>query len=669
MLTKFCLSGLLVFTSMLMQAQDVFLTPYAGLKHPGKSSVDHLAFSSDGNLLAASDTKGNLAIWALRDNVVLKQFPVSGGVTFVGFVDSDKFLIVVSATGNVLQYSTKDFSEARSGKITGKAKLVSIDPMGQVLTIFRTDGMLELYDVRANLPHSQIRVQEAKKPLFVGYDRFGQQLSLISEYGKVSTWNPLNQNFLRELNLMSGEYANSRSVIHAASTNSLGDRFVVSLQEVFIPKGGMQGRNQPERRNMLISYDWQTGNEVKRVPVRFRADGLAFGPGPGNVSYFSKDALSLWMVNLDKGEITSSVALTELASSISISENGELLAAGTEKGSINLYYIERNTPAEIKIHAPTLDRSYASQVSRQPKVQIEGSIDGTERITKVSVNDKPVTLEHGRAFAGAVDLVPGKNKVRVVAQSSENKTIVKDLYITYEPEHGKKAAATPLKSNGRRVALVIGNAAYTFTGKLNNTVNDANEMAVTLNHLGFDVIKIIDGTYEQIKNAVYAFGDRIQDVDACIFYYAGHGIEVDGTNYIVPVDADIQSVLDVKQKALPLNGVLRTLEATNGEGLNMIILDACRNNPFPTGKRGGSGLAKVNAPSGTLIAYATDPGSTASDGTGAHGLYTEQLIKQLKISQRIEDVFMNTRNQVEEISKGAQRPWEEARLKGVFYLK
>ena len=102
----------------------------------------------------------------------------------------------------------------------------------------------------------------------------------------------------------------------------------------------------------------------------------------------------------------------------------------------------------------------------------------------------------------------------------------------------------------------------------------------------------------------------------------------------------------------------------------IFILDACRNNPFPTGKRSsGSGLAQIQPPSGTLIAYATDPGSVASDGDQANGLYTGELVKQLKISQRIEDIFMNTRNAVEKISGGKQRPWEEARLKGVFYLK
>jgi uncharacterized caspase-like protein len=195
-------------------------------------------------------------------------------------------------------------------------------------------------------------------------------------------------------------------------------------------------------------------------------------------------------------------------------------------------------------------------------------------------------------------------------------------------------------------------------------------MAAVLKEMNFEVITVADGSYEEMKTAIYTFGDRIQDADVSIFYYAGHGLEVDGTNYLVPVDANIQSALDVKLKTIPLTGIIRTMEFANDEGLNMIILDACRNNPFPTGKRsGGSGLARVQAPSGTLIAYATDPGSTASDGDKSNGLYTGELVKQMKVSQRIEDIFMNTRNQVEHLSNGAQRPWEEARLKGVFFLK
>jgi hypothetical protein len=493
---------------------------------------------------------------------------------------------------------------------------------------------------------------------------------LITELGSVLSWNPFNQKLIRELKLQSGEYSGSRSVIHSAAVNSLGDRFIIGMQEVFIPTGGMQNRNQPERKNMILSYDWLSGNESKRAAMRYRVDELAFGPGAGQVAFLSKDALSVWMVNLEKAEITSTVSLPSVPSTLNIAANGEYLAVGMPKGLVHVYQVERNTPAEIKVVTPGLDRSYASQVVNTNKIPVTGKIEGEERISKIFINDHEVALDANKSFSGEAELTPGKNKIRITAQNTEMKSTTKDFYITYEPNAKDKTAQhLQAKSSKKKVALIIGNSSYKYSNKLNNTVNDANEMAVTLTQLGFDVIKINDGTYEQMKNAVYAFGDRVQDVDVSLFYYAGHGLEVDGANYLVPVDADIQSALDVKQKAIPVTGILRTIESSNHEGLNMIILDACRNNPFPTGKRGGSGLAKVNAPSGTIIAYATDPGSVASDGTGSHGLYTGELIKQIKISQRIEDVFMNTRNNVEELSKGAQRPWEEARLKGIFYLK
>ncbi|MGC4022387.1 MAG: caspase family protein [Cyclobacteriaceae bacterium] len=491
---------------------------------------------------------------------------------------------------------------------------------------------------------------------------------MISELGDAYTWNPLNQKFLRQLKLKSGEFANSSSVIHSAGANSGGDRFLIGMQEVFLPRGGVQApTNRLERRNWLLAYDWNSGQEAKRIATRYRIDGMAFGPGPNHVAYFSTDSRTINLLNLEKVETASSVAVDEKPSCISLSDDNQYLAVGTVSGNVYLYEVVRNNPADISIIKPSLNRNYGEQIVKESSLKIEGLIQGNEKIAKVFINGEPAEYDLVKNFSATVNLTKGKNRVRVALQNTQSITTEKDFYLTCEPDVAPSKGTT--SSSGKRMALVIGNANYTYGNKLLNTVNDASAMAKALKDLGFEVISILDGDYEKIKNAIYAFGDRIGDVDISVFYYAGHGLEVDGTNYLIPVDANIQSALDVKQKAIPVTGIIRTMEFTNDEGLNMIILDACRNNPFPTGKRGGSGLARVQAPSGTLIAYATDPGSTASDGDGTNGLYTGELVKQLQISQRIEDIFMNTRNAVEKKSNGNQRPWEEARLKGVFYLK
>jgi WD40 repeat protein len=664
---RFLTFCLLIVAYSNMLSQDIYLTPFQNVKSKGE--INSLTFSNNTKFLVFSNNDGLLSVFNLEDRTIVKQITYSDGVVFVSFLPNDTRMVVVTESGRVVTLNANDFTEINNTKLTAKPKLINVDPTGQLLIAYSA-GQIEIFDLRASMLQAKIQVDnQIKKPLFLGFDRLGQQVLLLSEFGKALYWNPYDQRLLREVVMQSGEYANSKSVIQSASTNNLGDRFVVGLQEVFIPKGGMQGRNQPERKNMVLSYDWVTGSEVKRVPVRYRADFMSFGPGSGHVAYCSRDALQIWLLNLEKGEINSSVSVTEIPSSLKIADNGEYLAVGSEKGTVSIFYVERNVPAEIKISSPQLDRSLATQVVNEAKVRISGVVEGADRISRLMVNEKPAVLDLNKSFSGEVDLAPGKNKVRIVAQNTEGKFTTRDFYVTYEPKAESQQTLSQHVGGGKRVALVIGNSGYQSIGKLNNTINDATAIAQTLTDLNFEVIKIIDGEYEDMKNAVYAFGDRIQDVDVSLFYYAGHGLEVDGSNYLVPVDADIQSALDVKQKAIPLNAILKTMELTNEQGLNMIILDACRNNPFPTGKRGGSGLGKVNAPSGTLIAYATDPGSVASDGTGKNGLYTGELVKQLKISQRIEDVFMNTRNHVEEISKGAQRPWEEARLKGIFYLR
>jgi hypothetical protein len=454
--------------------------------------------------------------------------------------------------------------------------------------------------------------------------------------------------------------------VHAAATNFSGDQFVVGMQEVFIPTGGMQGRNQPERRNVLISYDWVSGQEYKRIPTRFRADDMAFAPG--FVALLSTDTRSISIYNLERGEIGNSVAVDEKPLCVTFSDDYRYLGVGTAGGNLSVYEIIHNNPVAITIVQPKLSRNISEEIVHESKTQITGVVEGTSPVTRVLVNGE--TVSRSKDFSTEVALIKGKNRIRIEVEHPDRSITEKDIFLTSEPAGPQPKETAAKNATGRRYALVIGNAAYTQTAKLTNTVNDAKSMEATLKEMNFEVQTLLNASYEQMKNAVYEFGDRIKEADVSLFFYAGHGLEVDGTNYLVPVDATINSALDVKLKTVPLIGITRTMEYSNDEGLNMIILDACRNNPFPTGKRSaGAGLARVQAPSGTLIAYATDPGSTASDGDGVNGLYTGELVKQLKVSQRIEDIFMNTRNQVEKLSNGVQRPWEEARLKGVFYLR
>ncbi len=159
-----------------------------------------------------------------------------------------------------------------------------------------------------------------------------------------------------------------------------------------------------------------------------------------------------------------------------------------------------------------------------------------------------------------------------------------------------------------------------------NPVNDARDIAQALTRLGFEVIHRENLSQSEMKRAIRAFGEKIRSSDVSLFYYAGHGIQVNGENYLVPVDATINHEAEVEYEAVDLGLVLAQMEQAKNR-VNVVILDACRNNPFARSFRSASrGLASVTAPGGTLIAYATAPGSVAADGGARNGLYTQELL-------------------------------------------
>jgi len=226
----------------------------------------------------------------------------------------------------------------------------------------------------------------------------------------------------------------------------------------------------------------------------------------------------------------------------------------------------------------------------------------------------------------------------------------------------------------KRVALVIGNAAYQHVARLDNPLNDARLVAQTLRSLGFTLIgggPQVNLDKASFDRAVQSFGNALQGADVGLFYYAGHGVQVRGSNYLVPVEANATREADVGFQMLDANLVLGQMEAA-GTKLNLIILDACRNNPFESrGLRNTTGgLAQMQAPEGTLISFATQPGAVAQDGAGGNSPYTQALAQAMKkpgldIFRTFNEVGLAVSN----ATRGTQRPWVSlSPIKGDFYF-
>ena len=229
--------------------------------------------------------------------------------------------------------------------------------------------------------------------------------------------------------------------------------------------------------------------------------------------------------------------------------------------------------------------------------------------------------------------------------------------------------ANAVDARGNRVALVVGNSDYPAS-PLQNPVNDASDIASRLQQLNFTVIQLKNATHLEMEQGVRQFGDLLsQNKGIGIFFYAGHGVQVNGRNFLIPIDADIYDETEVKHKALDVDFVLGKMELA-GNDVNLLILDACRNNPFERRFRSmtSRGLAPMNAPSGTVIWYATRPGKVAMDGRGRNSPFTRYLLSTLQ-NESIE-----ARKIISQIAVGMrdeglqQEPWQEGIWLEDFYF-
>jgi len=380
-------------------------------------------------------------------------------------------------------------------------------------------------------------------------------------------------------------------------------------------------------------------------------------------------------VSKGEGEIKTSpdergAFIVEKTISLNPGENNVYLVAtnstGTSKSDLRYFSNPPSKPPAITWGNPVND----NVIVMSDNISIEASINSPTELKSAKILVNGNVQEESSVFQQSGDngteykwqrnviLKEGDNSIYVIATNVAGSTTSEKRTVKYE-----------LAVKERRIALVIGNANYGEKAPLKNPVNDANLMEATLKELGFEVIKRTNASLAQMRDAVREFSKRLVDFNVGLFYYAGHGIQMDGINYLIPTDAVLADPSDCKYEALAVDFVTEEF-GKYPDNINVVILDACRDNPYKTWSRGGpAGFKVMNPTSGTIISFATAAGSTAIDGTGTNGLFTEELVKQMLVPQPIEGVFKKTRVEVKKRSKDLQVPMEWTNLNGEFYFK
>ena len=324
------------------------------------------------------------------------------------------------------------------------------------------------------------------------------------------------------------------------------------------------------------------------------------------------------------------------------------------------------------------------QVRRQEEARLAKQIDEARKLAEDARRQEEARLALQRIKDEEARLAKQVDEARKLAEDARKQEEARLAAQRIRDEEARKAAlalqpkppavvAPSIAVAGpsaytRKVALVIGNADYPGLSRLKNPINDAMAMAKKLREIGFTVIYYQDVKALQIGDIMAEVNSMVVPGSAFVFYYAGHGVQIKGENFFPAVDANIKTQFDIPNQSLQLQRVL-DMAAEAKASLNLMMLDACRNNPFLVASRSmPGGLSKIDPPTGTLISFATRPGSVADDGAdGANGLYTSFLLKHIDTANLpVESFFKRVSNDVYTVSKGRQEPWVEGNIRGDF---
>jgi hypothetical protein len=334
------------------------------------------------------------------------------------------------------------------------------------------------------------------------------------------------------------------------------------------------------------------------------------------------------------------------------------------------------TVQSVDATAPLIETTRRLETT-EVRVRIEGFVTDASKIALLTVAGRPVPSTE-KTFGLDVSVAVGDSTVLIVAvdewgnRSEQAVTILRSETRVAKITPGVKAKIEPAIATmptGPRTALVIGNSSYTDS-PLRNPANDAALIAQALRDTGFEVIELIDATDREMRHAIVEFGDFLSGGGVGLFYYAGHGMQVGGENYLIPLGASITREAHVAIEGISVNQVLARMDGAKNP-MNIVILDACRNNPFARSFRSNvSGLAQMQAPVGTYIAYATAPGDVAADGEGAHSPFSEALASAMQLPGiSLEDTFKVVRRSVQQQTSGRQVPWSATNVVADFAFR
>jgi len=456
------------------------------------------------------------------------------------------------------------------------------------------------------------------------------------------------------------------------SERAVSENAVKVAPAVVIPANDTKQNINIPKTPLPPSVKWISPSGSKTVletySARVRANIRSISELKSALFYVNGSSIGEGEIKLSPGKTDEYVA--EKVISLNPGENNVYLIATNTEGAnkSDLRYFS-NPPANppliswgnpvsenviVNADRITIEACIASSTDlKSAKILVNGDTQEESNIFQAYPNDKC-----NYKWQRSVILKEGDNSIYIIATNIAGSTTSEKRIVKF------MAAITE-----KRIALVFGNAAYGEKSSLKNPVNDANLMEATLKELGFEVIKRTNAGLNVMREAVREFSRKLSQYNVGLFYYAGHGMQIEGVNYLIPTDAILKEPSDCKYEAIPVDFVTEEF-GKYPENTNIVILDACRNNPYRSWVRGGeTGFKAISPTSGTIISFATAAGSTAIDGTSSNGLFTEELAKQMVQSQPIESVFKKTRVEVRKRSNEMQVPMEWTNLNGEFYFK